>query len=597
MSNGAPREYLEAFYAEIGHGPVEIDGDVYTRAEGTSLDVARVFAAAIREGHAKRGFDAAIAAARSCAPDLFLGDAPLEIEGAQAAAFLEKAISAIESKGNHFFCRRLPAYVWIWMIRRLPMQPLRSAQWALTTRILMSGLACFGNVLRIKIPADGIFRLSARHGRSLAFLFGFTDVLAHLVGARRWAGKGGSVVIDSRRRVLDVRGTDELRTRLSEYDERTRLDGGWGSLGIHIKDLSLAQPKADSRGSGPIAIIRARARPAWVEDAEKGPFLHRYIERFIDLEEVFSLLDRLDPQTARGLPREIGLLVPLLTAYKILVEEKLLNRLNAMGMGYSVHVGGPSSEHLSNLERVLERALVWSRTKLPSVPLPQNARELLQACVELVPSVSPLKAGPVAFRLNGNEGVVIDWYAGSNRLLASLRYPSVTGSAANERADAFETTVRAAISDTPCKPAGWLVDLFGRHLRLPGSLNAFGEIDAGATLPGGQIHLLVSCKSYQFTEEYERGDHNAVRNASERLATDALSVTQLATVLMANREGENYSIPADAALIPIVVTPRLMYAASPICHHRWLDEAWGPRCLSGINELLDFLYGYLPDDE
>jgi hypothetical protein len=43
--------------------------------------------------------------------------------------------------------------------------------------------------------------------------------------------------------------------------------------------------------------------------------------------------------------------------------------------------------------------------------------------------------------------------------------------------------------------------------------------------------------------------------------SDALSITQLAAALLANREGENYRIPSDAVLIPVVVTPRLMYAA------------------------------------
>lgn len=590
-------DYAERLHAEIGHGPFEIDGATHTRAEGTSLEVLRAFGQAAREGAAMRGFDSALAVVRRCAPDLFIEGTPLEIEGAQAADFLGRAIPAVEVEGSRLFRRRLPAYDWIWMIRRLPLQPLLSAQWALTTRILMSGLACFRNELPAQIQPDGILRLRSRHGRSLAFLFGFTDVLSHLISARRWAGKGGSVVIDHRRRFIDVRGTDDLRTRLSEYDARARLDGGWGSLGIHIKDLSLAQPTADVRGSGPIAIVRARARPAWLEDPERGPVLHRYIERFIDLEEVFSLLDRLEPETTTELPTEIGLLVPLLAAYGMLIEEKFLNRTNVMGMGYSVHVGDFFSGHSTNLERICERAIAWSRTKMQSLPLPKNARDLLQGCIDLVPSVAPLKAGPVVFPLNVNEGVVIDWYAASNRLLASLRYPSVTGSAANIRANAFETTVRAAIRDTHCQPAPWLEELFGRHLKLRGSVNPFGEIDAGATLPGGQIHVLVSCKSYQFTDAHERGDYNAVRNVSERLAKDAVSITQLAATLMANREGENYSIPVDVVLIPIVATPRLMYAANPICRHRWLDNASGPRCVSGINELLDFLYGYLPDDE
>jgi hypothetical protein len=597
MSDDNLDDYAERLHAEIGHGPFEMDGAIHTRAEGTSLEVLRAFGEAARQGEAMRGFDAALAVVRRCAPDLFIDGTALEIEGAPAADFLGRAIPAVEIEGSRLFRRRLPAYDWIWMIRRLPLQPLLTAQWALTTRILMSGLACFRNELPAQIQPDGILRLVGRHGRSLAFLFGFTDVLSHLISARRWAGKGGSVVIDSRRRMIDVRGTDDLRTRLSEYDARVRLDGGWGSLGIHIKDLSLAQPTAAVRGSGPIVIVRARAQPAWIEDPERGSVLHRYIERFIDLEEVFSLLDRLEPETTKELPTEIGLLVPLLAAYGMLIEEKLLNRTNVMGMGYSVHTADFFSGHSTNLEHVCERAIAWSRTKMQSLPLPKNARDLLHGCIDLVPSVAPLKAGPVVFPLNVNGGVVIDWYAASNRLLASLRYPSVTGSAANIRADAFETTARAAIGDTPCQPAPWLEELFGRHLRLRGSVNPFGEIDAGATLPGGHIHVLVSCKSYQFTEEHERGDYNAVRNVSERLAKDTVSITQLAATLMTNREGENYSIPPDVVLIPIVVTPRLMYAANPICHRRWLDDASAPRCVSGINELLDFLYGYLPDDE
>ena len=154
--------------------------------------------------------------------------------------------------------------------------------------------------------------------------------------------------------------------------------------------------------------------------------------------------------------------------------------------------------------------------------------------------------------------------------------------------------MRAAVNQTACAPAEWLAQLLGRHLTF--ERKNLSEIDAAATLPGGKVHLVISCKSYLFTEEYERGDFNVVRNVNERLLKDIEKWMDFVNTLNTHRVGDNYRIPDDAYLVPIVVTPRVLFIEDDVSSIRVLNDDWGPRIVSSVGELISILSGWAPED-
>jgi hypothetical protein len=111
-----------------------------------------------------------------------------------------------------------------------------------------------------------------------------------------------------------------------------------------------------------------------------------------------------------------------------------------------------------------------------------------------------------------------------------------------------------------------------------------------------EYHRNIGCKILGY-----RADSQVLSNAdgasevSVELARGMAD--RMAVPLCTNRRGQNYTIPDTAALVPVVVTPRLMYTTDPSCTTRWFSDEWGLNPVSGSGELIAFLNGYISDEE
>lgn len=568
------------------------DGKKDLRLDGAALMVHTAFATAVRDGEHRSGVRAALSTIRPLVPAAGHHPIVYHSSGGEAAALLRESISVLDGRGMEMFGRRLPAYDWLWMIRRLPLRHIWTPSAATSTRAIMTGLALGNNTRPGELVAGGLIAPTSRHGRSLAFLHGYASVLSELVIAYRWVGKGGHVTLDFAGNSLSSGGSEELRGRLAEYDARVLVDDAWGGFGVRLPEISRVNPQPE-RGEGPILLLAARSKPEWVGPDTPTPTVERYVERFAHLEEVFTLLAAPHAPGAADLNPEMGVLLPLLATYPILYAAGSAARQNARSVGYSVLLGATPPTEESQWYHATRQAIEWAKDRLPGGMVPGTPEEMWARLVVLRPSVSPIQQGPVIVTMPG-QGCIVDWAAATARFIAALRYPKLQGNVANLRAAAFEESVRAAVGQTVCAPSEWLQELIGRHLAL-NHVN-LSEIDAAATLPCGKVHLVVSCKSYQYTEEYERGDFNAVRNVNQRLLQDLVDWITFVRTLNTHRVGDNYRISDDAYLVPIVVTPRVLFVENDVSSIRVLHEEWGPRLVSSVGELVSVLSGWAPEE-
>lgn len=551
--------------------------------------VARHWAEAMVRGERERGLREAFRVFAALVPLELRANTSTGLKGAAAHELVSRGLDALEGAALRLFARRHPAYEWLWMIRRAPVEVLFPFQHGEYLRASMASLALTGNTTACHAGPNGSFAARGRPARSLAFLTGFAEAYTDLRGTRRVLARGGHLVIQWDQRRVGNSRSEGLDRRLQAYDRRAFAEQSWGGLGVHIEDLGGHRTRSGELDSDKIATVMLRSEPSFEapNDAFPAPRVERYIEDFIRLDEVFELLAADTGALAPHLHEDFAVLCPLLWAYRALAQEGAMKRESIRQVGYSIHLTAERDLSESGvLGRRLADGLAWFRQRAPYLKTPSTTDELLERLRALTGGGWRGQVGPVMFPLA--DGFGVDWAIATERLRASIRLIGDEGHAANVRGTTFEVHTQRLIDTTECSPPPWLRGMLRKQLRI--DRKQIGDIDAAAIIPGTNIHLLISCKSYPFTAAYERGDYEPVRNIDSKLSKDLVKALEFVERLRERRSGDNYQIPEDVALVPIVVTPRLMYTDLPVAHRELLeDDDGGLFCIAGLTELRLYL--------
>ncbi len=561
------------------------DGTSKILAEETSEAVLAAFTKACVRGEEQRGYRRILDILRNQLPPSRRRASELSLTDAPGASLLLTTAAAAFAEGTHHFSLQFPPYEWLWMIRRLPLRAWTSDTGLLAQGLTMSSLALGTNRQAGTLFPRGVVPVTKQHASHLAFLSGFARAMGDLRIGARWIGKGGSCRISFDEPSIVGEGDDSLSALLVDYDHRVHHQGSWGGLGVHTPEIASV---SDTSAPGSILLTVLLLTPKWTGD-HPTMVIQRYHEHFVELEAEFELIAEESVQKASPEFEDLAALLALLLSYRHIAQVAPVTARNVRSVGYSIHAGVGRGEGDSPIEVALRSGLSLASSRLPMVPA--DGPGLWRRLKFLGPTLVPRRPGPVLFNITPDV-IAIDWHAASLRFLDVFQYPSITGDVANRRSRAFEDSVRKAIMESACPPQKWLEGLIGRHLRLTDTDRPFAEFDAAASLPGSPHHLLVFCKSYPYTDRYERGEHATVRNVAEKLADDAHHALSVVSKLMENRTGANYVIPSEAILFPVVVTPRPMFARDPVCFKRLIDPGQGPRLVDGVGGLLGFLEGH-----
>jgi hypothetical protein len=203
----------------------------------------------------------------------------------------------------------------------------------------------------------------------------------------------------------------------------------------------------------------------------------------------------------------------------------------------------------------------------------------------------PPSFGPV-IRRGADDLYLRDLWAASQRLARELARPKAVadGELANVWSNHFEHVVQETINATAWKPSPNLAKLRGPTDRPGPTLKAGGEditnLDAVGEHDG--LALLVSCKCWPFTENWQRGDYGTVRNLATNVDNEVAGWDAKVARLRAQPVGNNYDLSAYSELIGVVVLPEVPWTAD---RNSVREVAPGLRVAVSANELDRWMHG------
>jgi hypothetical protein len=450
-----------------------------------------------------------------------------------------------------------------------------------------------------------VFRVDDSTLRHIARFMAFVIIVYDLQVGYRYANKGCSYVFASRdtqkmaaglapvakQSVLPQRiPNDTIESAVRIYDERQ--DGPTTFIDAALQRAGLADHtdvSKDNWATSPVKLsFWGLQDESWfapqkflegheyeAKFGESGQFLVRFGPTHLDLERLFEL-HRLPSMAKVGIDESASLCLIVLLIGGLMLQSRRFSIVRVFEVGYFIVT--PQEWEAFGEEQY---ALVCDqiRQSLPQFWAPETFPTFSSNCVNLKGSVWPITHGnPARFT---RDYVCIDMWAASMGFLTAFQFPKLQGQIANDRAIRFEDVVQDLIDGTP-----WVVDglrtVRQKTLCIDGK--AVTDIDAIGTR-GGDL-LLVSCKSIPYTLEYDRGSHNAIRNAKSTVDEAVGYWAGIVQRFDENRKGDNYDFTTFERIIGVVCTPFAVYTTDA----KALSVTAGMlRWASSVDELARFL--------
>lgn len=468
--------------------------------------------------------------------------------GKDACPAIADAIRIVEARVVSWAQAESPLE-WLFWLRRLPPRvfegDLRSTEgYDLTLAEVLSARSG-ATIAPVITPTSVRFPLRPATPQHIARFAQGVRFISELHVAYRWAGKGGLTVC-RRDGTLDRVVPLAVRRSARAYDERCDRAGDQQRSGT-----VLIRP-SDAGAESPYEIIGVwKIRPTMLQaeiDGTRVAVLARYFLRRSTIEPL-AVFSASFPE--RLWPEEVDDLLLVARIAFIYLARHRAGIASLLQRGYLVADRQFFEGHGDEVLREPGDFLDGFMKQRAGV----SAREVLAACQQRKGSAWPLHAGPVV-RSSG-IAMCLDLAALTNRLHTLLEFPKATGDTANQRSSHFEQVVQAAIDASPWSPRPELRELRGRPLRRGGR----PITDADAIGERNGLLLLVSCKSVVYSEDYDRGEHVAVRNA-ESVVVDAVTVWRQKVALLLQSRGDNFDFTPFRGVLTTVCTPHVVYVSS-----------------------------------
>lgn len=492
-------------------------------------------------------------------------DAQHMVDPMDAADYLRRAMGIVEEEIRKV-ANKYPKPVLLWYARRLP-QFVFEGELATTAPYDQALLeVCTGKWGNDNLGLREIQRDRVSYIRTptvisdVLMIAAYNCFLSDIHSYLRYAGKGVHFDL-SQYQLLGLPGprpTSEEKGAIELFDQRVAADSGFDDLASHAGTPLISYPKLAAEFEGEVIFVVARKdepelSPVLVSTASGDYAKYSVHASFIlfpisliELQKVVRNLGNiiLDRQ------QELVLLLFLLHTLPAIFQFFMSPMPNLCRVGYHVVdlVGFESfiNDFLEDGKKLVKKVI-------PNAYMPETAKELVSACLQITGQLWPLLPGPI-MRLDGNR-LFVDFYTISQRLFYLLQLPRGGGSLPNIRAEHFELKTQDEINHSQWQPSNELKSLRGRTLYHGGK--AVTDIDAIGENKG--TLLCVSCKSIVYTREYDIGDYKQVRNTATLIQSAIENWKQMIDFFKVNRSGDNYDFTRFTKIIGVVCTPHVFY--------------------------------------
>lgn len=134
-------------------------------------------------------------------------------------------------------------------------------------------------------------------------------------------------------------------------------------------------------------------------------------------------------------------------------------------------------------------------------------------------------------------------------------YTKKQGNIANLRGKFFEEQTQELIDKTEFTPNEKIKALISRDLRF----NNKKITDLDAIMIVDNVLLILSCKSILLTDDYDKGNYNAIRNTTKSIEKYVSDWREKVAFFNENPVGGNYDLSSFKEISGIVVTPNVLY--------------------------------------
>jgi hypothetical protein len=479
------------------------------------------------------------------------------VDALEAGVLLRDVLSAAEGLAAAA-AQQHDGYGWLWYLRRLPMRvftselPTTAPYDAMLATVLSASTARRAH--HEARPGQIAYPLDDKAIEPVLWLCGIAIVMAELHGRIRRAGKGQSFLLHPDALPESVSDAD-LDEAITLYDRRAAADGGFSQT-------SLVAAVRDSTKTWPLLVAAQAADrqglPGWtgtLRDARAIQVEGSFVPVFLTLDALAEVTSRAGGKAAGWWEPELPSLIILLRAIAldVLLRSEVAG-LNLPATGYLIV---PRQIVLRLLDEVLEDMSSDIPEVLPGAEMPASGAAVLTVVERIAGRQWPLAPGPI-LRAAGDQ-LVVDLLAANSRLHRMVTIPSkLGGELVNSSASRFETVVQDSIDQSRWKPPEHLAALRRRTLRFDGG--NVTDLDAIGTRDG--TLLLVSCKNVAYTEEYDAGVYNPVRNARSLVEQAVGEWDQKIQHFRSHPVGGNYDFSRFSRIDGVVVTPHVVFVNS-----------------------------------
>jgi hypothetical protein len=250
---------------------------------------------------------------------------------------------------------------------------------------------------------------------------------------------------------------------------------------------------------------------------------------------------------------------------------------NLVQVGYYV-VDTPG--FVSELGNYMHEVSSVVRHILGDVIIPDDPETIVNSLLKMKGEIWPMTPGP-PLRAEGDR-LFVDLYSATNQLNGALQLPARGGAIANTRSQHFENSVQDLIDRSQWRPN----EIIRRYRQRPMRYHGDSLTDIDAIGCYGRILLLVSCKSIDYSPQYDVGEYRLVRNVVSLVEEAIKSWNRKCEFFRQSLVGDNYDFRGFDKIIGVVCTPHVMYTPIGVSTQPIADGLLAAASLSELNNWL-----------